>query len=357
MTYPRKTLCELSVEELDIELIARGAQIVSKKQYEFRDRVGTPQRQAVMEGVQEHYGSIAPLSPDKTLNHLSAWDLARKLMHETRKRNNERGIWGDDSRRDYFDISDKQIKKNAHSAAAICLKNSLIDTKEGFSTLKVKNFGKAFNLCSCEPFYDQPIAAGRFCTGFLVKEDIIATAAHCVKKREATDLRFVFGYKMLNSSTVGIEIPKQDIYNGEKIIHRCYNRSTGSDWALVKLNRSVVGQPLAKLSKKEISPNQRVYIIGYPVGLPLKYSPGASVSDITEACFSADLNVYCGSSGSPVFDSKTHDVIGIVVRGDNRDFRLVENCWMSVIYSRNDKSPKEPQCTKVSEFIDIADKL
>jgi hypothetical protein len=92
------------------------------------------------------------------------------------------------------------------------------------------------------------------------------------------------------------------------------------------------------------------------VGLPLKYSPEASVGDIREAFFSADLNVYNGSSGSPVFDSETHEVIGIVVRGHTRDFRLVENCWRSVIYSRSDTGFPNPQCTRVSEFITYVDK-
>jgi hypothetical protein len=80
------------------------------------------------------------------------------------------------------------------------------------------------------------------------------------------------------------------------------------------------------------------------------------VGDISDAYFSADLNVYNGSSGSPVFDSKTHEVIGIVARGHTRDFRLVENCWRSVIYSRSDRWCPDPQCTRVSEFITYVDK-
>jgi hypothetical protein len=352
MTYRKKSPFDFSVEELDRELIARGAQIPSENPFEFRDRVGTPEREAIMVQAKELYHKTPPPSLNKALSHISTEKLARTLILKTRKTDNLRGIWYGDDRKDYHEIRNEQIKKNAHSAAAICMKDSLIDTKEGFSTLKVKNYGKVFNLCTCEPFNNQPIAAGRLCTGFLVKEDVVATAGHCACEKNVTDLRFLFGYKMSAPSTPITEIPEQNIYNGVRIVCRAYNRNNGSDWALVKLDRNVVGQPVAKLSKKEISRGKPVYIIGYPVGLPLKYSPGASVGDITEGYFSADLNVYCGSSGSPVFDSDTHEVIGIVVRGDNRDFRLVENCWMSVIYSRSGKCAKEPQCTRVSEFID-----
>ena len=356
MPYRKKTLSDLSVEELDMELIARGAIIVRKKQFKFRDRLGTPQREVIMTEAQEFYEWIAPPSPDKALRHISTWNLARRLMLKTREINYERGIWGEDNRMDYYKITDDQIKKNANCVVAICMSDNLIDTKNGFSTLKVRNYGKIFNLCTCEPFYHQPIAAGRLCTGFLVKEDVVATAGHCACKKKVTDLRFVFGYKMSNPSTPVTEIPKQNIYNGVRIVCRVLNPNNGSDWALVKLDRKVVSQTIAKLSKKDILCDKSVYIIGYPLGLPLKYSPGSSVGDIREACFSADLNVYCGSSGSPVFDSETHEVIGIVVRGDNSDFRLVENCWMSVIYSRSDKCSKEPQCTRVSEFIKYVDK-
>jgi hypothetical protein len=352
MTHQKKSQLEILVEKLDRELVARGAQMALNKPFKFGDRTGTAQQEEIMAEVHEYYAGSAPPSPDKAFSHISTRDLARMLRIKVRELNIERGIWDEDSRKDYHDITDEQIKKNAHSTAAICMKDNLIDTKEGFSTLKVKNYGKTFNLCNCEPFYHQPIAAGRLCTGFLVKENIIATAGHCANEKSVTNLRFVFGYKMSSASTPITEISKQDIYKGVRIVRKIYNRDNGSDWALVKLDRKVEGQPVAKLSKKEISRDKPVYIIGYPVGLPLKYSPGASVGDISEAYFSADLNVYCSSSGSPVFDSDTHEVIGVVVRGDNRDFRLVENCWMSIIYSRSGKNFGEPQCTRVSEFID-----
>jgi V8-like Glu-specific endopeptidase len=63
------------------------------------------------------------------------------------------------------------------------------------------------------------------------------------------------------------------------------------------------------LSEKPLYLNQPVYILGHPCGLPLKYSAGAQVRGIDESFFSADLNVYCGNSGSPVIDRDTHEVI------------------------------------------------
>ena len=90
----------------------------------------------------------------------------------------------------------------------------LIDAKKGISTLKVKNYGEAFNLCDIEPFRHQPIAAGWLWSGFLVKDDVIATAAHCVNERNVTDLRILFGYKMVDSTTPVTMFSNDNIYHG-----------------------------------------------------------------------------------------------------------------------------------------------
>jgi V8-like Glu-specific endopeptidase len=129
------------------------------------------------------------------------------------------------------------------------------------------------------------------------------------------------------------------------------------DWELVKLDRKVKGQMIATLSKKDIFFDQSIYVIGHPVGLPLKYAPGARVGDIRGSYFTADLDVYSDNAGSPVFCSETHDVIGMVVRGDSRDFRWTGKGFMSVIYPNPVITSKGAQCTRVSEFINIVDRL
>jgi len=266
------------------------------------------------------------------------------------------GIWGKDERKDFFEIENEQIKKNADCVAAICKRDNLIDEKNGYSTLKVKDYGEVFNLCEQEPFRDQPSVAGWSCSGFLVKEDIIATAGYCVREGPVTDLRIVFGYKMSGSTRPVIRIAKKNIYKGVKIIHKCYNPTgNGSNWALVQLDRKVVGQPIARVSEKEIFCDQPVYVIGHPLGLPLKYAPGARVRGIKENFFAADLDVYMGNGGSPVFNGDTHEVIGIVVHGDTRDFRWTGKCLTSVIYPNPEIKSLGPQCTMVSAFIDYVD--
>jgi hypothetical protein len=359
MAALRTPQSELPLEVLDRELIAKGAQIPEEELFKFEDSEGTPARDAIMARVKELYNA-AP-SPNPALSGIDTWRLANILIHKTREtgKNRMRGIWNKDYRMDYFGIADEQAKKNADCTAAIMFKDSLDDEKNGVSTLKTKNYGKVFNLWDEEPFRDQPIAAGKVCTGFLVKDDVIATAAHFVNERNVTGLYIVFGFRMSDPSTPLIRMSaNENIYKGVKIIHRVLNRTGNkSDWALVKLDRKVVDHPVATLSRKRIFCDQPVYVIGHPVGLPLKYAPGGHILDIDEAFFSADLDVFMGNSGSPVFSSDTHEVIGMVVRGDTMDFRWTGKGWATVIYTSSDIKSSCPQCTRVSEFIDVVNGL
>lgn len=264
------------------------------------------------------------------------------------------GISDKDKRLDIFGIEDEQVKKNADCVAAICSKYNFINTDIEFSILKVRRYREAFNLSTKEVFHDQPIIATVGGTGFLVAEDIIATAGHCAKKFNVTDLRVVFGFKMADSSTPVIRISNDNIYKGVELVHYSYNpKCIGLDWALVKLDRKIEGQTVAALSKRDIFCDQPVYVMGYPYGLPLKYAPGAKVLNVEETHFGADLDVYSGSSGSPVFDTITHEVIGMVVKGHFRDFRWTPDGYVSVIYSKSDINFKGPQCIRVSQFSDI----
>jgi V8-like Glu-specific endopeptidase len=356
MVDQRKLPIEYSVEELDSELVARAAQIPGKKLFKFKDKEGTPQRDCIVKQLKEVHDPAAAPTPNKALSHICTWDLIKTLIFKTGNTTLKygRGIWYCDDRVDFYEIQDKQVKKNANCVAAICMEDTLLDTNRGFSLLKVKNFGKSFNLCDSEPFYHQPTAAGHMCTGFLVAEDVIATAAHFVNENNVTTLRIVFGYRMLDPCTPVTRIPNKDIYKGVKIVERIYNRmGNKSDWALVKLNRNVKEKEktIAVLSNKDISRHQPVYVIGHPCGLPLKYAPGAKVGDTRKvAYFGADLDIYSGNSGSPVFDQDTHEVTGMVVRGDNRDFRWTGKGWVSVIYPNREIPSRGAQCTRASEF-------
>lgn len=345
---------EFSIEDIDMELIARGARIPEKERFKFKDREGTSARDAIMAQAKAFYDSAASLSPNPALSDLSIGDLLKLLILRTRKMTNTRGIWFGDDRMDFFEIQDEQVKKNTDCVAIILSKNALIEEKNGFSTIKVKNYGKTCSLCENEPFHEQPIAVGRSFNGFLISEDMIVTAGHPVLGINVKDLRIVFGFKMEGPYAPVIRVPNENIYKAVEMPQKVYRRGLrdGSDWALVKLDRKVVGYPVACLSSKGIFSDQPIYVLGHPMGLPLKYAPGAKVREVKGAYFGAELDVYSGSTGSPIFSSDTHEVVGMVVRSDNRDFRYTGKCWLTVIYPNRELSSRGAECTRVSEFID-----
>jgi V8-like Glu-specific endopeptidase len=355
MTCIRKPQTGQSIAALDRELILKGAQNTDEM-FKFKDSEGTPQRDAIMKRIKELYASASTSSSNETISQIDTWGLARALLYKIRKKgreeNRNRGIWYEDHRMDYFGITDEKVRKNADSVAAVIFPEALIEEKNSMSRINVKNYGEVFNLWEGEKFRDQPIAAGKICTGFLVEKDVIATAAHIAKKSNVENLRFVFGYRMLSPKMPVTRVPGKDIYKGTKIKAHVLNRSDGTDYALVQLDRQVEGRDVLKLSPAEISRTQDIYILGHPCGLPLKYSPGAKVRQFNENFFAADLDVYMRNSGSPVFSMETHEVIGMLVRGDTRDFRWTGKGWASVVYPNQEIEPNMPQCTRASRFFD-----
>lgn len=354
MDNVRTSPYEFSVEELDKELIVRGAQVPDEKRFKFKDIMDAHERDCIMEQVKELYDKAKSWSRNEALKDISNEDLVKILLFKTGKIEVDgvRGTWGKDKRKDFFEIEDDRIKKNAGCIAAILFKDSLIESGKEFSMIKVKNYGKNFNLSDYESFYNQSMVSGRVCTGFLVDEDIIATAGHCANDGNAADLRFVFGFRMQDSNTPVLRIPNSNIYKGVKIVQSDYDRRCiGSDWSLVKLDRKVEGQTIARLSEKDVYSELPVYVLGHPCGLPLKYAPGANVHDVNDDSFGANLDIYMGNSGSPIFNSQTHEVIGIVVRGDNRDFRWTGSGWVSVIYPNREFHSQGAKCLRVSQFI------
>jgi len=199
MNVQNKSPFDCTVEELDRELIARGAQMPEDERFRFTDKPGTTERDRVMSNLKELYDSTDISSIDAALSHVSTEELVDILLFKTR--NMPRGIWGKDQRRDWFQVFEEPLKRNADTVAAICLKDDLKELRSGFCKLNAKSFGKAYNLCLNEPFYHQPIANGPFCTGFLVADDVVATAGHCVNDTNVTDLRFIFGYRMLDNAS------------------------------------------------------------------------------------------------------------------------------------------------------------
>lgn len=222
---------------------------------------------------------------------------------------------------------DVRVRQNLASTAAL-IDVSRLQESAADVTVTAPSLRTVFpGLCPDVRFANQPSAA--IGTAFLVGPRIVATAFHNVADADALErFRVVFGFSV-RSGIVNTQLKPNDVYKAIQLLdHRI--TASGGDWALVLLDREVVGRTaVVRRDSGTIADGTSLYVIGYPSGLPEKFAGGASVGDNTPAdAFRASLNVFRGSSGSPVFNASTHEVEGIV-DGGHADFEfspLSPNC-------------------------------
>ncbi|WP_413944733.1 trypsin-like serine peptidase [Bdellovibrio sp. HCB-162] len=235
-------------------------------------------------------------------------------------------IYGDDNRVDVYQVERADIRDVADSTVALIPTRSIVNSGNGLVKILSSQYGKEMNLCSDEPFFDQPTAAN--CSGSLVGDDLIATAGHCVSNADCSAYAFVFGFKMADAKTAPESLPASEVYNCKEIVAREY--TSAQDYALVRLDRSVRGHRPLTLQRTPVQAGDGIYVVGHPSGLPTKFADGANVRSQQGAYFQANLDTYGGNSGSAVFNARTNEVVGILVRGAS-DFTYdrVRKCTMS----------------------------
>lgn len=257
-----------------------------------------------------------------------------------------KSIYGDDNRQEYFQLSAAR-KALADSTVSMWRSASVEAGEGGAVTLKTRSFSEAVGLCPGEPFAEQPV--GAFCSGSLVGEDLIMTAGHCVRtEAQCLDTKFVFGYNVgSEGAQATLTQPAANVYGCAKIVKRFLagepgspapeGQRIGADYALVQLDRKVTGRrPLEINRGKSLKNGDSIFVIGHPVGLPLKLADDATVRDFSKVdFFAANLDTFGGNSGSPVFNARTLKIEGILVRGDEDFAQSPAGCTTMATYAQD----------------------
>ena len=234
-------------------------------------------------------------------------------------------IYGNDDRKDLYQVD---AATAALSDATVAVMNDS-DMKQLGARFQLQTvpFGQHEALCTSEPFYNQGAVA--FCSGFLVNENTIITAGHCIATAsECSSARFVFGFNMKNANQSSWEISSNDVYRCHSVVHSV-SLEKAEDFAVIKLDRPVKNhKPVKYRTTGTPAVGDKLTVMGYPSGLPLKIAGGAAVRAISPAFLTANLDTYGGNSGSAVFNTTTGVVEGILVRGDV-DFVLQNSCYVS----------------------------
>ncbi len=223
-------------------------------------------------------------------------------------------IYGEDNRVDVIDSTNSMYVELSKSTAAMIDPSKIVRSGNGTVSLNGGSL-ESRGMCSSERFAEQPTVAN--CSGFLVGEDLLVTAGHCIRnKYDCANNRWVFDYKIDYKGQRKISVPETSVYKCKKVINQILSRYDQNDFALIQLDRKVTDRRVLSYRRKgKIKEGTNLVVIGHPTGLPTKIADGAYVKSLSGKYFNANLDTYGGNSGSAVFNADTGVIEGILVRG------------------------------------------
>ncbi len=248
-------------------------------------------------------------------------------------------IYGADDRRDIYQDVDPDRREWANSVCALVYASQLTEQEDGTFSLAVRDYTvDDLPPCDDESFRDQPTAAR--CTGFIVGPNLIATAGHCFDSNDLANTRFVFGFRMLDSTNARTTFESYEVYKGSRIVTR---RSSGSyDYTIIEVYPTirVPGAKVLRLrTSGTVAEGTQIGVIGHSGGLPMKSAFGRNTvvrSGTNPGYFFANLDFAGAGAGSPVFDKETGLVEGILARGPADYHFYGVDCFTSMAREDND---------------------
>lgn len=182
------------------------------------------------------------------------------------------------------------------------------------------------NLCPTERFAKDP-SLSYACSGFLVAPDLIVTAGHCMvntgesrneTKNHCEAFSWLFDFNVdVNGQINTDNVPAANLYKCKQVVFAVKDeRAPFRDYALVQLDRPVLGRTPLKLASAPIPAGSLLSMIGYPLGTPAKRSAPAAIlrNNPAHQVLITSLDAMEGNSGSAVLNAK-NEVVGILIGG------------------------------------------
>lgn len=282
-----------------------------------------------------------------------SFTVSAKLIPENA---HTQAIYGADDRQFISSSTDVKIKKLSESVAMIVSKDA-VENKFLSAVIKANPMteSRGANLCPDAKFADHHSLNS--CTGFLIAPDLVASAGHCfMSEEDCANKNIIFEVQAKNEIAEGYKVLKRAVYECKEIVKSHFEADTMSDFAVVRLKKRVTDRvPLKLRQKGMINLGDSVFMIGHPLGLPQVYSSKSFVSDIeNEHFFKASLDSFEGNSGAPVFNAKTFEVEGILVRGED-DFveDSSKQCYRYQMYEEGQRGRTSMKGEGVSRISDL----
>lgn len=171
------------------------------------------------------------------------------------------------------------------------------------------------------------VAGARWCTGTLIRADLVLTAGHCfdiqdgetgwltpfdiidgqianVQPGELAKLQVVHFLYQIDGATMQPRVPSTF-----PVVELVEHRRAGLDYALIRLGRNAEGHlpgdgfPIATVSIQVPADEARLAILQHPHGWPKKIEAGKLLDVVGPTVKYDDIDTYGGSSGSGVRDA------------------------------------------------------
>jgi V8-like Glu-specific endopeptidase len=241
-----------------------------------------------------------------------------------------------------------KIKELSKSVAMIINKDQVFGY---FIQTSILSDPSGINLCSDEKF--SKINSVSACTGFLVAPELLLTAGHCFENAGDCENKYIaFDILQSTSGKDGHELRESNVYTCKEIV----NIDSSDDVALIRLDRKAVDRRALKLRSSGVPTiNEKVVMLGHPLGMPLTLSRVARVRDLSDPTyFRADLDSFVGNSGSPVFNQETFEVEGVLTSGQEDFWADKENhCNRFKTYNYNSGVQSGEAVSRINNIIDF----
>lgn len=194
--------------------------------------------------------------------------------------------------------------------------------------------GKFRHLCPGERFANQ-MAVGN-CTAFLVSEDELLTAGHCLRKKgDCQAFSYLFDYYLQPGRDLAVA-NQSDLFH---CVQAKTIRVAETDFGYIKLDRPVKNRTPILIPRTPINLRETddFFTGGYPYGLPAKfvfeqqaqivfYQPDLRQPNFFEVM----VDSHIGMSGAPIFRSPDQ-FIGLFYEGESDLIETASGCFKELV--------------------------
>lgn len=194
------------------------------------------------------------------------------------------------------------------------------------------------NLCDGEKNENKESLAE--CSAFLVDEDLIMTAGHCLDlngdsiRKNCEEHYWVLDHYQTNS------FKEENVFKCKSVEFIRADYEENSDYALIRLDRKI-NRDAFKLSLERPTKDQELLSLGFPHGMTMINSGMGNFQGLDHNMqYLYSLDLFGGNSGSPIINTLTNEVIAVHIKGPA--FSLYEDI--------ENKCFRENSCDEDEEF-------